>query len=276
MSDRDDSPFRRYIQGKGRVYTWPDRTVTSDPEYIFPSVTAIVGQKDKPALKHWAANSVAAFAVDHRDEWLSLDRDAAYKALRSAPFNQSDTAKTRGTNVHKAIERAILAEDLTTIDDLDLLPFVAAGWRFIQDNVRKLLYTEAHLFNQTWRYAGQADLLAVLNDGRIAYIDWKTGKDLYADYVIQVAGGYMQAEWVGVIGSTDKVTPPPADVGILVLLTDDATYRAREIPSDVVPQAVKAFQGLRSVAKWEEQYADHALGLELRGDAKEVMATVSA
>jgi len=276
VSDRDDSPFRRYIQGKGRVYTWPDRTVTNDPEYTFPSVTFICDMKDKPALKYWAANSVSAFAADHKESWINLDRDAAYKLLRAAPWTQSDNAKTKGTNVHKAIETAILADDIAVIDDLDILPYVAAGWRFLQDHVRKIIYTEAHLFNRTWRYAGQADVIATLNDGRVAYIDWKTGKDLYSDYVIQVAGGYMQAEWVGVVGSDQKVTPPPADVGILVLLTGEGEYRAREIPDEVVPQAVKAFQGLRSVAKWEEDFADRALGLELRGDGKEVIAAISA
>jgi hypothetical protein len=50
-----------------------------------------------------------------------------------------------------------------------------SGRRWIDANVAEVLLSEARLSDPQWRFCGQPDLIALLNDGSATLLDWKTG-----------------------------------------------------------------------------------------------------
>lgn len=59
----------------------------------------------------------------------------------------------------------------------------------------KVLHTELSLVSQTYRYGGTMDLVAQDEAGRVHIIDFKTGKDVYKEMLLQLAAyGHLYQE----------------------------------------------------------------------------------
>lgn len=250
----------------GRRYVWPPNT--PDPELVVPSVTTILNNLNKPALPAWAAKKVAEFAHDHLSSWGDLPREAAIDLLKRSPYRDMSGKGDVGTAVHEAVDnwiRANLDGTEWELDDIDLLPYVAGVHRFLSDHVHRVLHSEVTLFNRKYEYAGTADAICKLEDGRVAIVDWKTSKNVYPEHALQIVA-YANSDF---IGSDDgqEIDFPPIDIGYVIHLAGDANYKA--YPVELTARAFKTFCALRSVQLWMDDYKDDALGQAVTGSDEE-------
>lgn len=242
----------------GRRYVWPPNT--ENPELVVPSVTTILGQMDKPALRPWTAKMVAEFAVDNILAWETLPRDAAVDMLKRAPYRETQKAADKGTIVHNTIEAHLGNEPTVDLDE-NLLPYIAGALSFLEDHVAEVIQTEVTVFSREFRYAGTCDLIARLHSGRIAVCDWKTSRSgLYPEVALQLVA-YAKGDFIGLDDGT-SVDMPDIDMGIGVHLPGDGTYTAR--PIEFTERMWKTFVGLRSVQAWKDGPEADALGAPMK------------
>ncbi len=117
-----------------------------------PGTTTICGAyKDSGGLIHWA--------------WSQGKQGLDYRETR-------DKAGNLGTSIHAQIE-ARLNED-------GLLPW--PGLTHI-----KVVAQEIQLVSETFRYGGTLDAVGIDSQGRHVLLDWKTSKDIYKNYQLQLA-----------------------------------------------------------------------------------------
>ena len=173
------APFTRVNRGRNHWY------VDADGNKI-PGVTTILSKGlPKPALTTWAANTAAAYAVDHWDTLAEETPSKRIALIKGAPWGERDAAALRGTLIHKIAERLGAGEAVEYPDTQ--AGHVEAATRFLDDwDVQPVLqeFPVAHL---RYRYAGTADLIADLGDGNRWLLDYKTSKGVYGDTAFQLA-----------------------------------------------------------------------------------------
>ena len=232
----------------GRRYLWPPTGQK------MPSVTTIINQAAKPALKNWAAKMVATYAVDNILNWEGLPRDDAIDLLKREPLRYTQKRMDIGSAVHAALEAWVGADpDHPPMVDIDLVPYVAGGVQWLDDMVAKVLHTEVTIFNLSMAYAGTCDLIVELKDGRVAIADWKSGKALYEEVGWQLAA-YAHGEFIaGYNDDTEEwfqIPMPPIATAIGVHVPGDGGYTAKEVP--LVPRRFREFMALRTLQKWQD------------------------
>lgn len=249
----------------GRRYIWPPNT--EQPDLVVPSVTTILGNLNKPALPNWAAKEVARFAVENIPSWENLPPDDAIDLLKRAPYRNMSKKGDIGTAVHQAVEAWIAqpGDEPPTVDNLDLLPYISGALSYLSEHVQKILYAEATIFNRTYEYAGTTDAIVKLADGRLAVIDWKTSRGIYAETALQLVA-YANGDFIGYPDGT-QATLPPIDVAYAIHLPGDATYKAHEV--ELTDRAFRTFTALRSIQKWRDDHEADAFTNVLTGPAKE-------
>jgi hypothetical protein len=148
----------------------------------------------KPALIGWAANTTAAYAVEHWSELAELGLVARLDLLKRARNLDRGEAANRGTQVHALAQQ--LARGATVDVPEPLAGIVDSYLRFAEEwQVRELL-VEASCGSRRPRYAGTLDLVAELVGDQRWLLDFKTGaKDpRYPDTALQLAA-YRHAEF---------------------------------------------------------------------------------
>lgn len=226
--------IRRINTGRGHRYT-----IDGQPA---PGVTTLLGAGfPKPALVHWAANTVAEYVADATPEHLEalrgLGRDAMYDQLRKAPNRTRDRAAARGTDVHRYAEQLVRGDAIDVPDDI--AGYVDAAVAFMNDWRINPVLTEALVASRRHMYCGTVDLVADLPDGRRAIMDYKTGKQLrrnekgvYPEAALQLAAYRHADTYVG----DDGTELPMTEVGITcsygVRLVPDGTYRVCPLQTD--------------------------------------------
>ena len=96
--------------GHGRYYMHPSKGNS------VPSITNIIGMKDKPGLKWWAAKETASY-VSHNLELFrqpNLTEEQAFSLARYTPFSKrDDSPAVIGDIVHGFVERRIKGDSPT-------------------------------------------------------------------------------------------------------------------------------------------------------------------
>ena len=158
-------------------------------------VTTLLGGLPKPALVGWGIRETATFAIEHKDEWVSLPKADQLKLLKGAPYSKRDAAGDRGSAIHAALEAVVddtpLPEGLTEDEEA----CAAAAMGFLGDLGGTFLATELIVFNFSVGYAGTLDLWHCADDGTTSIIDYKSSKGIYPDHGVQQAA-YANCEWV--------------------------------------------------------------------------------
>lgn len=215
------SPKLAKTTRSGRTYQHP----ITGAEY--PSVTTVLGIVGKgEALKHWAANEVAKFAVKNRDTWIRLDEAAAIDLLKREPLRFLDRAASRGTDVHAIAEAYVKTGVMPQWAD-EISGYVDALRRFFDEHQPTPVLVEHTVFNSEIGYAGSFDLLCklpVFGDDNVI-LDYKTSKAVYPDVAAQLAAYAHGSEYI----DNDEVKPMP-DVAraVVVRLGADGTYQMVE------------------------------------------------
>jgi len=143
-----------------RFYTTPDGNV-------YPSVTTVLGQKEKPYLTEW--------------RHLLGDKKAAQETARCA---------ARGTKIHSLVEQYLNNADETFLRGVE--PQYTKGFNQLKVKLKKINNIRAQevaLYSDTLRVAGRVDCVAEY-DGVLSIIDFKTSnnnkdKSMIEDYFLQ-------------------------------------------------------------------------------------------
>ena len=222
----------------GRVYKHPVTGVE------YPSVTTVLGTVGKgEALKHWAANEVAKYAVKNRDTWTRLDDAAAIDLLKREPLRFLDKAASRGTDVHALAEAYAKTGSMPQWAD-EISGYVDALRRFFDEHQPRPVLVEYTVFNNDIGYAGSFDMVCQLDafDDVNVILDYKTSKAIYPDVAAQLAAYANGNEYID-----DNNTPQPMPkipVGVAVRLAADGTYQMVECD---IEAGWRYFQAVRKV-----------------------------
>ena len=153
----------------------------------YPSVTTMLGHKEKPWLVEW------------RD---SMDKD--WDGIgEKASENEMTRAAKRGTAVHEIIERYL--DNHPTPTDGYIPEYIKRfnQLKFFLKKVDNIHTQESALFSDTLRIAGRVDCIGEY-DGKLCVIDFKTSnnikdRDMVYDYFLQTtAYAIMYHEMTGV------------------------------------------------------------------------------
>jgi len=223
------------------------------PEGDMESVTSIIKLKDKPALVQWAANCCAeAMASDIENHLISFKNgnasvDDIRECLMSNRFaykQSQQKACNNGTAVHDAIEQYLKKGEMPK--GLKKGSEVANGFRAFLLWAKDANFTaqevEIPLYSKKFRYAGRLDVTGKIND-KLYVVDFKTSKDFYFDYPIQLAA-YAKAY--------EELYNEKID-GIAVLRLDKVTGMPffRDY-SELIDQYFDVFLGLNQTFKAEQ------------------------
>jgi hypothetical protein len=150
----------------------------------YPSVTTIIKCLDKPALVPWAskmqreADALTAMGA-------STPREAAELILASpnAAYASSAKAADIGSEAHAAVEAYLRGEKIPLISEKASNCF--DSWlKWWSGSGLTVVGIETVVHSAPHGYAGRIDVLAE-KKGKQYVIDWKTGKDIYAEAHLQ-------------------------------------------------------------------------------------------
>jgi len=218
-----------------------------------PSVTAITGMLDKPALVQWAANMcVTSLEQTIRPNTAYNEAQlAAY--FNEARFNFRNVKKEAadiGTQAHEYLERHLnwlrgVGPAPDAPDDPQAALCVNAGKAWLSAHEVKIIETERVVYSLKLDMAGKFDKRMMI-DGEHCIADWKTGKDIYPEQVLQVGtyAGMWEEEQVA-SGNGKKAKPIDA-IWIVRLGKEDGDFEAVRFPRDVIECARKGIAGLRA------------------------------
>lgn len=164
-----------------------------------PSVTTLLSQIDKPALKQWASRTAAEYAVDHWDQLAALSPAERRKQIAGAPWQSRDKAAAKGTAIHSMAEDLIAGRPVDVPDELASKVQGLARW--IEASRIRVVRSEAMVWTEpdpefgSCGYAGTFDAIVEHPRHGLTLIDWKTGTGVYPEFGVQLAG-YASAEWI--------------------------------------------------------------------------------
>lgn len=232
------------IRGKGRMYRHPETGV------LVPSVTNVVGMLDKPALPRWAAKSVAEHAWEIRGRLAAADseqREFALRELKQAPWSYAQKRADVGSLVHAIADALATDSPLPAFGDEEAA-YADQFLDWVSEMDVKFLASEVTVFGPG--YAGTFDWYAQIGDQFILG-DHKTGKAVYPEVALQLAGLRYADEWV-VDGSVEPVRCIDR-CAVLHLRSDGWTLHEVDVDNDTYA----AFFGLLDAWRWRHRDGDH-------------------
>lgn len=260
-----------HAPGRGRCYVWPEK---APYELIVPNVTGILGGGiPKPALAPWNAKMVATFAVEHKDEWVTLPNDAAIDLLKRAPYRTTDNAARAGSLVHNVIEAHTKGLDPVMPKDKGLKKQAEAVLGFMRDFNVKPRFIEVTCFSREHEYAGTTDMFGtvtipkgVIGNARPikgeAVIDYKTGKRIYDEQPVQLRA-YAGADFLAMHDDPKEYAVPKVEWLILVRPKKRGGYEV--VISEPSDELFELFLAAKTTAAREDVLEACRLGRLLTG-----------
>jgi hypothetical protein len=236
----------------------------------YPSVTTILGIKNKPALVGWAKRETAACAVRNLAMLTRMAEaggpGAAIEWLKRIPDFQRDASADLGSRVHAVAEALARREPVELAEDVR--PFVTAYRRdFLDAFAPRFIAVEAMVCSPRYEYGGTADAFVEI-EGEIWLLDYKTGTGVYPDSALQL-GALARAQFIGRTGDPTQYPVPPATrFGILHIRPEGA----RLLPVRVDRETVAAFLDARRLFAWDAGPAQDVIGQPLTAAAKTAAA----
>lgn len=256
--------------GRGHGYKLDcDCTGRGECVHKIPGVTTILGAKAKNALVQWAADETAKAAVNRWDELSKLDPIDRYKVLAKARYDVQTEAATRGTDIHTYGQA--LAEGKSPDVPDHLVGPVEGYARALDLWDIEAIGLEAPCCSTRYRYGGTLDSIARI--GRIgvtAMVDLKSGKGVYAETVLQLAG-YLGCDLWQPGKTADGKTDPSSeqslpdidrDIAYVLHIGPDST---RLLPVPLTPGDLTQLLWLKEIYRWDKAVeSESPIGAALR------------
>jgi hypothetical protein len=145
------------------------------------SVTSILRSLYSYGLEAWKLGQVATTAYGRRDVLDALDeREAVAWLTRQDNWKRREHELSDadcGREVHRALEAAVLTDSRDVATHPEAAPFVEQFYRWLDTFKPSFLAAEVTVFHPEYRYAGTADAIVDLGDGRRWLIDYKTTRN---------------------------------------------------------------------------------------------------
>lgn len=142
---------------------------------LLPSVTNVISMKSSPHLITWASRLIAEEAVRVEQKWpgkLASDPSKSVTYLKETANRERDHWAQQGTNVHDAVEKLALGEEINFDEYTDYEKASIAEWKQWFNTVNPDFYgLEKTCYGVTsdgFGYAGTADFLATINEKMFA------------------------------------------------------------------------------------------------------------
>ncbi len=162
-----------------------------------PSVTGCLKVLAKDALVQWAANQAADLAVDMWDDLAAMPLSQRRAMIAGAHRRRRDRAAARGTQIHAWAEDLLAGRPVEIPDEHTATVTGFARWwehaGFTDVVTEVAVFSDEDEYAGT-AYAGRFDAIAMHPRWGRTLIDWKTGKGVYSEFAVQLAG-YAAAEW---------------------------------------------------------------------------------
>jgi hypothetical protein len=175
----------------------------------------------------------------------TVGREGAQKAIASAGNNYRDNAAQLGTDVHALADMLIRGETLPPmiVEHRRRIEHVARWWEASGWTARA---SEAMLINPEMQYGGTLDLLAYDADGKTVLLDYKTGRGVYKEAILQLTG-YTEATYI----ESEKgfFNMPAVDRWVILHVTETDAV-PKEI--NVGPLERLAWAAVRDVYDWAQ------------------------
>lgn len=254
IDDIKDDPEFAVMTPYGRLYLRPEdvpnkEEILSDVRKsliegkLLPSVTNVLGVRDKPFLVPWAAKIVATSAVELANNFPERMKEAPDKAIRylkGLANADRDKAAMQGSKVHRAVETLALGDGIPDgLSPAEL--FYVDRWKQWRTEWQpEFLELEATFIGDG--YAGTADFVAKIM-GHTVIGDYKTTRSgLHIDLSLQLSAlanaPYMISNGVTVDN------PYKFEAGMGVHLSTQA-YHVKQ--ANIDGQTWDVFQNLRNV-----------------------------
>lgn len=256
----DGSPFYQ-IEMKTKPGQFRAPTVADARKLnLLPSVTTIMRVLHKPNLQNWlygryilAARTTPMTEGMTEDQWV--------KAVIEAANEASKDAADLGSRVHDAIQWYITTDEPDPKELGELAQYVEPVQVWIARNVDKWIALEEPFGNAALGYGGKIDAIAILKDGRLAFIDWKTSGSerltAWPEHGMQLAayyGGYPMAKLTAL-----PVWPHRKKVALLNVVI--STKRPGDLHIhewENSAELFKAFKHCRDLWQWQKNYKPEA------------------
>jgi hypothetical protein len=248
----------------------PEFDVDTSP---VPAVTTVKSAGPSGGLPYWYAEQAAIAAVDDRQAWAELERQAAIDHIKGAPNRVRDRAADRGSSLHDVIEARLLGQQIR--DHMlggDSVPYIPAIDKFLEEWQPELVQSEVVVFGATEHggYGGTKDARLRLSGVGVADVDWKTrsatARNPHTVYETEAAqlGAYAGASYVIAQdddGNAVRIANERPDVCLLFTCTPDGNYRLH--PVDVA----KAWTAWDRLYGWWAATRDLGVGRPLHVSA---------
>lgn len=247
----------------GRVYEHP---ITHG---IAPSITAVQGVIDKPAVDKHNLKTVAEYAADNLRDLLfadlngSMTRDEIIDDLKSKPFEKTpESPSSIGDLVHDGIDRWASGTYGPTPLELADWPLTAKRmWKqflaFADKYEPEFTHTEFTVWSHQHNYAGTADW-AMRIAGWHVLGDTKSGKKAYPEVGIQVAAIDGADEILTLNGDHWEVEPM-FQAERYAVLHIRPTY-AVLLPILHIEECFETFLAARKIHEWQFSIAPKVIG----------------
>lgn len=201
--------IRRRNYGDNHAYydVTTDPDTDEDVEVKIPGVTTLLSNGiPKSGLTNWAAEQAAQYAITNWAELGELPLLKRAKEIQYAWKGERDRAANRGRKIHQLAEQLIAGEKVDIPDGLE--GHVESCVKFLDEFDVVEVISEATCVNRTHGYAGTLDLVCDML-GKRWLLDWKTGRNVYAESTLQLAA-YAHAEHY----LDGRVEKPMTELGI--------------------------------------------------------------
>lgn len=171
------------------------------------------------------------------ERWLTW-LDNAYKAHST----RMKKAATDGTNLHERLERYVKA-----CIERGGKPIKGKGdgiQEFIDwsvKNIDKFLWSEMHTYSEEHWLGGITDAGAVMKDGKVAIIDFKSSKSAYQTQFWQIGGYSIQIEENGGFDSSGNKIMDPIEVDTHIVIPFGAPEFSPAVVHDIKGMNAQAF-----------------------------------
>ena len=119
----------------------------------------------------------------HSEEWLEL-LDKCYRNHKDSLDKSAD----KGIDLHAELERYIKFCMNEKLDDIDFNERIQQFIEWSDKNVKRFLWSEAYCYSERLWTGGICDAGALLNDGTIALIDFKSSREAFLGHFLQCSG----------------------------------------------------------------------------------------
>lgn len=254
IDDVKDDPEFAVMTQYGRLYLLPEDVAIKNELMkdvrqsildgkLLPSVTNVIGVRDKPHLIPWASKIVATKAVELANQFPERMRDAPEKAihyLKGLANADRDKAGMQGSKVHRAVEMLTLGNDLPEGLSPTELFHVDRWKRWREQWQPEFLEVEATFIGDG--YAGTADFVAKIM-GHTVIGDYKTTRSgLHIDLSLQLSALANAPKMISNGVTVDN--PYMFEAGMGVHLSTQA-YHVKQAVID--GQSWDTFKSLRNV-----------------------------